>query len=101
MECLSQRPADGTVEFLDSDRVTFPLRLRPVRPGDRMRPLGMKGSRKISDILTDLRVPAWRKRMAMVVTMQDRPIWLVGYRISDEVKLTPATRRVLRLACRP
>lgn len=98
MDILSQRPPDGSVEFLDFDRVTLPLRLRPVRPGDRMRPLGMKGRRKISDILTDLHVPARRKRSAMVVTMRDEPIWLVGWRISDDVKLTPATRRVLRLA---
>ena len=98
MDLLSQRPPDGSIEFLDFDRVTLPLRLRPVRPGDRMRPLGMEGRRKISDILTDLRVPARRKRSAMVVTMRDEPIWLVGRRISDDVKLTPATRRVLRLA---
>jgi tRNA(Ile)-lysidine synthase len=98
MELLARRLPDGSVEFLDYDRVRLPLTLRPARPGDRMRPLGMKGRRKISDILTDLKVPAWRKRPAMVVTSRNQPIWLVGRRISDDVKLTPATRRVLRLA---
>ena len=62
-----------------------------------MKPLGAKGSRKVQDILTDLHVPAWRKAATVLVTMREAPIWIAGMRISDDLKLTADTRRVLRL----
>ncbi|MBR4317994.1 MAG: tRNA lysidine(34) synthetase TilS [Kiritimatiellae bacterium] len=39
-------------------QLPLPLVVRSRRAGDRMRPRGMRGSRKIQDILTELRVPA-------------------------------------------
>ena len=62
-----------------------------------MKPLGAPGTRKLQDILTDLHVPAWQRPDTLVVTMNDKPIWIVGLRIADAVKLTDATRKVLRL----
>ena len=41
--------------------------------GDRMRPLGAPGSRKLQDIFTDLHVPPWLRTRTLVVTMEDRP----------------------------
>jgi len=62
-----------------------------------MKPLGAKGSRKVHDILTDLHVPTRRKARTLVVTMDGKPVWVVGARIADEVKLTERTRRVIHL----
>ncbi len=100
MEWLKERPADGTVEFADYDRIAPPLCVRPVRAGDRMRPLGMRGRRKVGDILTDLRLPLWERRNARVLTAGGAPIWILGARLSDDVKLTPQTRLALRLTWR-
>jgi tRNA(Ile)-lysidine synthase len=88
---------DWPQEFLDFDKMELPLVARFPRPGDRMRPLGAPGSRKLQDIFTDLHVPPWLRTRTLVVTMQDRPIWIVGRRIADAVKLTDRTRKVLRL----
>jgi tRNA(Ile)-lysidine synthase len=105
---------DWTVECLDFDKIEVPLIARFPRAGDRMRPLGAPGSRKLQDIFTDLHVPPWLRTRTLVVTMQapqqsqrlhaagqDRPIWIVGRRIADAVKLTGGTRRVLRLSFAP
>ena len=67
------------------------------RPGDRIQPLGAPGRRKLQDILTDERVPRWRRSRVLVVTMQDEPIWVVGVRLSHGVRVTERTRRGLRL----
>ena len=98
-ELLARRRAalDGFEEFLDLEKVELPLVARFPRPGDRMRPLGAPGSRKLQDIFTDLHVPPWLRTRTLLVTMQDRPIWIVGRRIADAVKLTDRTRNVLRL----
>ena len=84
-------------EFLDLDALKHPLVLRFPQPGDRMRPLGAPGTRKLHDILTDLRVPSPRRRRVLLLTMGNEPIWLAGCRIAEVVKLRPDTQKVLRL----
>lgn len=84
-------------EILDFERLELPLMARFPRPGDRIQPLGAPGRRKLQDILTDERVPRWRRSRVLVVTMQDEPIWVVGVRLSHGVRVTERTRRGLRL----
>ena len=91
------RSDDESVELMDLEKVRKPLSVRFQRPGDRMRPLGAPGSRKLQDIFTDLCVPRWKRQRIPLVTMRDKPIWIVGHRLCDEVKLTKKTRSVLRL----
>jgi tRNA(Ile)-lysidine synthase len=94
---LKRATTDGFDELLDLEKLELPLVARFPRRGDRMRPLGAPGSRKLQDIFTDLHVPPWLRTRTLLVTMQDRPIWIVGHRIADSVKLTNRTRKTLRL----
>ncbi|HEY5540021.1 MAG TPA: tRNA lysidine(34) synthetase TilS [Coriobacteriia bacterium] len=68
-----------------------------IRPGDRMRPLGMDGSRKLSDLLVDAKV-ARRHRLAVpVVRDGSRIVWLAGVRMSEDYRVGPQTARAVRL----
>ena len=88
-------------EYLDIDAVHPPLVIRKRRPGDRFVPLGAPGSKSLSDFLIDSKVdPRERDRVA-VLCDQLGPIWLVGHRIDDRVKLTGLTRRALKLSAKP
>jgi len=88
-------------EFVDLDAVRPPLVVRTRRRGERFFPLGAPGSKKLSDFLIDAKVaPAERERV-MVVCDQLGPIWIIGHRIDDRVKLTGMTRRVLHLRAKP
>jgi len=68
-----------------------------VRPGDRMHPLGMEGSRKLSDLLVDAKVPRHTRGAVPVVRDGERVVWLAGVRMSDEYRVGSATRRAIRL----
>jgi len=68
-----------------------------VRPGDRMRPLGMAGSRKLSDLLIDAKVPRRVRGLTPVVRDGERIVWLAGVRMSDEYRVTERTQRAVRL----
>lgn len=92
---LSQGPS---VAWLDADSVHFPLELRPWKPGDRMQPLGMTGSKLVSDILTDAKVPGDRKQRMLVLTSQGRILWLCGMRIAEGVQVRPDSQGVLRIS---
>ena len=55
-----------------------PLWIRGWKPGDRMIPFGMKGSRKIQDILGDAKVPRAERSRVPVVECEGEIIWIPG-----------------------
>ena len=84
--------------FVDAAKVSFPLTLRTVRPGDRIHPLGMHGSRLVSDILTDLKMNLFDKRRQLVIEDgQGEIIWLVGQRYNRHFRISPETEKALRI----
>ncbi|MCS7005378.1 MAG: tRNA lysidine(34) synthetase TilS [Cytophagales bacterium] len=78
--------------YFDIERLEFPLIVRYWQKGDRMRVLGLKGSKKISDILTDEKVSPAKKSHIFVVLSGKEIIWLVGFRVSECAKITHQTR---------
>ena len=84
---------------LDLRRLKFPLVVRPIAEGDRFRPLGMKGSKLVSDYLTDRHVSVYDKRRQLVVTdAEGRIIWLVGHRPDENYRIGPDTAKVLAIS---
>jgi tRNA(Ile)-lysidine synthase len=74
--------------------------IRPVRPGDRMEPYGMEGSKKLQDIFTDLKIPKAQRESWPVVECGGEIIWLPGYRIARDWELSSETEPALHLFCR-
>ena len=84
--------------WIDADQVVFPLSIRLIKEGDRMIPLGMKGSKLISDMLTDLKVSYFdRQRQYVLLDNKQQIIWILGHRIDDRYKITLSTKTVLKI----
>jgi tRNA(Ile)-lysidine synthase len=87
--------------LFDADHVGAFLSIRSFRHGDRLRPLGMAGSRKIQDLFTDRKLPRERRQSWPLVVAGDGEIlWIPGLARSRVALVTPATRRVLNLRAR-
>jgi tRNA(Ile)-lysidine synthetase-like protein len=84
--------------YLDADRIGSMLTVRGVCRGDRMRPLGTKGSRLLQDILVDRGVPAGRRSRVPVVHSGNTVVWLGGVAVSESSRITSGTRRYARLS---
>jgi len=67
----------------DPERLDRPLLLRPWRAGDRFRPHGGRGSRLVSDVLVDAKVPRDRKDDVYVLCAGDEIAWVVGHRLAE------------------
>ena len=87
---------DQSVEFLDFDRLRFPLTIRNPEPGDRFVPIGMTGKQKIKEYFINNKVPKQERAFYPVVLSNHQIIWLAGQRIADAVKVTPASQRLIR-----
>ena len=83
---------------LDYDKLTLPLKLRRWQAGDRFHPLGMKGSRLLSDFLKDLKLTTRQKEACQVLTTaNDEIVWVVGRRVDDRFKVTDKTKTILKI----
>ena len=79
---------------VDWAKLLPPLQLRNIRPGDRFRPLGLRGNKKIGDFLTDRKVPKVFRDEIPLLCDRKGIVWLVGHEISDRVKIDVNTREV-------
>jgi len=82
---------------IDLDQLTFPLILRHWHEGEYFQPLGMKGLKKLSDFFIDEKYSIPEKENAWILASGDHLIWIVGKRMDDRYKISPQTKKVLRL----
>ncbi|GAC1473233.1 MAG: tRNA lysidine(34) synthetase TilS [Chloroflexota bacterium] len=87
--------------FADADRLGAVLHVRGRRPGDRLKPLGMQGTRKVQDILTDRKISRDKRGSVVVVENERHVVWLVGMTLDGRIGVTASTRRVAHIAFRP
>ncbi|MBI1886682.1 MAG: tRNA lysidine(34) synthetase TilS, partial [Chloroflexi bacterium] len=65
---------DPFVAFLDAEGAVLPLLVRSRRPGDRLRPLGLGGEKKVQDLLVDAHVPVQERDGVPLVFNAARPL---------------------------
>jgi len=84
-------------EVVDADSIKGNLVVRFPRPGERLRPLGAPGEKKLSDFFTDLKIPLDERGRTPIVADEAGIIWVAGCRISHRVRLASRTKRFLKL----
>ena len=83
------------VAQLDYNKLSFPLTLRHWLYGDRFHPLGMKGSKLLSDFFVDQKFTEYQKQNVwLLVSAGGDILWVVGYRMDDRFKITDDTKTV-------
>jgi len=83
--------------YLDWEKLKGPLNLRGYLPGDKFKPLGMKGNQKLSDFFVNSKIPRHKREEILLLTSKKKIAWIVGQRISEEFKITNKTKKVLAL----
>jgi tRNA(Ile)-lysidine synthase len=81
--------------------VTFPLKVRNFKHGDRFKPLGMAGSQKVKTFFINHKVPRSKRLRCPILISGGRIIWIGGYRIDDSAKVTEKTKKVLKAELLP
>jgi tRNA(Ile)-lysidine synthase len=82
----------ANVAVLDARVVAPPLVVRSRQPGDRLRPAGAPGHRKLQDVLVDRKIPRDRRDLVPIVEDADgRVVWVAGVTVAHEARaLAPA-----------
>ncbi|MBI2280014.1 MAG: tRNA lysidine(34) synthetase TilS [Bacteroidetes bacterium] len=88
---------DKNFAYLNAAKINFPLRIKKWQKGDKFKPFGMKGIKKLSDFFIDEKLSLFEKENVWLLTLNNKIVWVVGYRIDDDFKLTEKTKQVLQL----
>ena len=84
--------------YLDADKVQMPVECRPVAPGDRFSPLGLRGSKKVTDYLADIKFEHLHKTGVYVMCdATGKIICIPGLQISNQARISNSTKTVLQI----
>jgi tRNA(Ile)-lysidine synthase len=100
IEVVSELPETFSKQavFLNPLKLHGKLRLRPWKTGDRMQPIGLNGTKLISDILTESGMPSHARAEALVLT-DDRDIhWCVGLKVGAKARADASTRTIWQVS---
>lgn len=90
-------PRSATEVCFDADKLDGQLTLRRWKTGDRFVPFGMKGSKLISDFLTDQKIPLCDKENQWLLCCGEEIIWVLGRRTDNRYRITPTTKTVMQI----
>jgi tRNA(Ile)-lysidine synthase len=87
----------ANVACIDLSKIEFPLMIRKWRQGDYFQPLGMTGFKKVSDFFIDRKIPIHQKENTWILCSGKKIVWIMGHRLDNRFKVTPATSTVLKI----
>lgn len=82
-------------EAVDLEELSMPLAVRTRKDGDRFWPLGSRGITKLKDFFINNKIPRSARNTIPIVTMNNQPIWVVGYRLDNRIRITERTKKML------
>jgi tRNA(Ile)-lysidine synthase len=93
-------PVGPELATIDAGALAGEIEVRTWREGDRIRPLGMEGTKTLQDLFTDRGVPRSERRRLPVVTVNGEVAWVAGVAISEDFRLGPDTETVAVISAR-
>lgn len=86
------------IKLFDYDKIKESIVIRNRRDGDKMKPLGIMGTKKLKDIFINLKVPREERDIIPLVCFNNEIAWMVGYKVSESFKITNDTQKILKIS---
>lgn len=84
-------------QYLDFEKVVFPLKIRTWKAGDWFIPLGMQGKKKLSDYFVDKKFTFQQKENTFVIVSEGNIVCILGHQTDQRYKLSEHTKHILHL----
>jgi len=85
------------IEFISAENIRSKFTIRSWVDGDKFYPIGMQGTKKISDYLNDIKISSFEKKNQLILENNGNIVWIIGQRLDDRFKIKPDTKKVLQL----
>jgi tRNA(Ile)-lysidine synthase len=83
--------------WIDANKLQYPITIRRWQNGDSFSPYGLKGSKKISDLLIDIKMPIHQKESVRVVISGDKIVWIIGIKADRHFNVSNSCNNIMEL----
>lgn len=87
-------------QIFDADALPGGIQVRAWMPGDRMRPFGLDGTRKLQDVFTDAGIPAPKRGTMPVVVSGETILWVPRCRRAEHAPVSAETAQAIEIEVR-
>jgi len=100
---IEQLPRTEEMSFISSENeaylasVSFPVKIRGRKSGDKINPFGMKGSKKLSDIMIDKKIPLYKRDRIPIFEDKKGIIWVPGVAADEKTRILENTKQITRI----
>ncbi len=91
---FSKNKNEISIAFSDN---LFPFKLRKWKQGDKFKPFGMDGFKKLSNFFKDQKLSIFEKENVWILENKEHIVWVVGYRMDDRCKVFDGADRVIKI----
>ncbi len=88
---------DSTIEYVDASKFDKQLLIRNIDKNDRFTPLGMRGTKKVNDYLSDQKRSPVLKSDTLAICNNNDIVWVAGERINNKYRITKDSKVVAKL----
>lgn len=88
---------EKNIAYFDADKLSYPLIIRKWQKGDKFIPMGMNGTKKLSDFFSDNKLSIIEKQKIWLLCNEKDIIWIIGKRTDNKYKITPKTKNICRM----
>lgn len=88
------------IAYFSFDKLKFPLKLRYREKGDTFKPLGFNHNKKLKDFFIDEKIDRNLRDQIPIILSDDKIIWLVGFRQSEEFKVDKEDKNIIKIEVR-
>lgn len=85
------------IKYFDYDNIIEGIIIRTRKDGDKIKPLGMNGNKKLKDIFINSKVPIKDRDNVPIVCFGEKIAWIVGYKVSENSKITGDTQKIIKI----
>ncbi len=94
---VTMREIAPNILYLPVEVLSGPLTVRSWRPGDRIQPLGMRGTKKVQDILGEAKVPRLLRHQVPIFADNQGILWIGGVKIAERCRLKHGAAKVVKI----
>ncbi|HEX9062439.1 MAG TPA: tRNA lysidine(34) synthetase TilS, partial [Clostridia bacterium] len=97
IDSIKNADLSSLVQFFDYEKLSCGINIRNRKDGDRFKPFGSNGTKKLKEYFIDNKIPRQLRDEIPLVALENEIVWIIGYKTSDKFRVTENTKRVLVL----
>ena len=88
---------NSSTKYFDFDKINGNIVIRYRKNGDKIIPLGLRGTKKVKDVLINLKIPKEKRDFIPIIQFGEDIGWIIDVAISEKFKVTKETNKILKI----